>query len=424
MAARRRGRPNDATDAATTDKGRPFAAGDTTSIAQEDFPPLSPPVGVLDAWQLWFDRLGRVGLASVVPLLCIFAVLPRTLFLVRAGELCLRRGLYHPRGLVFPCSGDEEPSLLQQLQVEWRSFAFAAWVSVQFVYNFAEACYRDPGIAKPIAEGEVKSACVAILPDASACYAPRWCGRCKSWKAPRVHHSSRLGRCVIRMDHYCSTVENVVGGRNHGHFVLMVIFAVMGLLYGLGFVLRAVLAVWTPYWKVYERRIAMTTRLKSDSIFERLTNPVQVFNLVLGMDLLFFLVIAGIAIYLLCPLVQNVATASTGSTVLETLLPARSRDQVLLMSGKTLPLPLDAFSEGSRWANLRALLGPKWYLRCLLPVRGSQGLAEEVVPRLRNELLESILDAVRADLANCEGEVEDEVKEEQCVQAMEPSTAL
>jgi len=32
---------------------------------------------------------------------------------------------------------------------------------------------------------------------------PRWCSTCKIWKPDRSHHSSELGKCVYKMDHFC-----------------------------------------------------------------------------------------------------------------------------------------------------------------------------------------------------------------------------
>lgn len=32
---------------------------------------------------------------------------------------------------------------------------------------------------------------------------PRWCPTCYAWKPDRAHHSSEVGRCVYKMDHYC-----------------------------------------------------------------------------------------------------------------------------------------------------------------------------------------------------------------------------
>ena len=32
---------------------------------------------------------------------------------------------------------------------------------------------------------------------------PRWCSTCQNWKPDRSHHSSEVGRCVYKMDHFC-----------------------------------------------------------------------------------------------------------------------------------------------------------------------------------------------------------------------------
>ncbi|ROT41639.1 palmitoyltransferase PFA5 [Sodiomyces alkalinus F11] len=39
---------------------------------------------------------------------------------------------------------------------------------------------------------------------------PRWCSVCRNWKPDRAHHSSELGRCVRKMDHYCPWVGGMV----------------------------------------------------------------------------------------------------------------------------------------------------------------------------------------------------------------------
>jgi palmitoyltransferase len=32
---------------------------------------------------------------------------------------------------------------------------------------------------------------------------PIWCGVCNNWKPDRSHHGSDVGRCVLKMDHFC-----------------------------------------------------------------------------------------------------------------------------------------------------------------------------------------------------------------------------
>lgn len=39
---------------------------------------------------------------------------------------------------------------------------------------------------------------------------PKWCSECQHWKPDRSHHSSDLGRCVRKMDHFCPWVGGMV----------------------------------------------------------------------------------------------------------------------------------------------------------------------------------------------------------------------
>jgi len=58
---------------------------------------------------------------------------------------------------------------------------------------------------------------------------PRWCAPCNSFKPPRAHHCKVLGRCVLRMDHFCPWIDNCVGFRNHKYFCLFLLYATIGL---------------------------------------------------------------------------------------------------------------------------------------------------------------------------------------------------
>eukprot|EP00928_Gymnodinium_smaydae_P067451 TRINITY_DN50422_c0_g1_i1.p1 TRINITY_DN50422_c0_g1~~TRINITY_DN50422_c0_g1_i1.p1 ORF type:complete len:375 (-),score=72.16 TRINITY_DN50422_c0_g1_i1:49-1089(-) len=58
--------------------------------------------------------------------------------------------------------------------------------------------------------------------------APRACTRCDGgWKPPRAHHCLVCGRCVFRMDHHCSWINNCVGLGNQKQFVLFLAYTVV-----------------------------------------------------------------------------------------------------------------------------------------------------------------------------------------------------
>jgi palmitoyltransferase len=48
---------------------------------------------------------------------------------------------------------------------------------------------------------------------------PRWCQACSNWKPDRSHHCSDIGRCCLKMDHFCPWVGGVVGENGHKFFV-------------------------------------------------------------------------------------------------------------------------------------------------------------------------------------------------------------
>ena len=71
-----------------------------------------------------------------------------------------------------------------------------------------------------------------MVPQLHVLFAKRWCSACKEWrparlrsgmelrKAPRAHHSKRLGQCVARMDHDCATAFCKGFSTKHGAWPL------------------------------------------------------------------------------------------------------------------------------------------------------------------------------------------------------------
>ncbi|MES1910924.1 MAG: hypothetical protein MHM6MM_003442 [Cercozoa sp. M6MM] len=56
----------------------------------------------------------------------------------------------------------------------------------------------------------------------------RHCHKCQKPKPWRSHHCSICGKCVLRMDHHCPWMGRCVGYRNHGYFLLFLIYLWLG----------------------------------------------------------------------------------------------------------------------------------------------------------------------------------------------------
>lgn len=72
--------------------------------------------------------------------------------------------------------------------------------------------------------------------DVFACDAnglPVWCGVCNNWKPDRSHHSSDVGRCVFKMDHFCPWVGGVVAENNFNFFIQFLCYAALYTLFDL-----------------------------------------------------------------------------------------------------------------------------------------------------------------------------------------------
>ncbi|BFZ61606.1 Palmitoyltransferase pfa5 [Saitoella coloradoensis] len=53
---------------------------------------------------------------------------------------------------------------------------------------------------------------------------PRWCSACDAPKPDRAHHCSEVGRCVLKMDHFCPWVGGVIGFTRYKFFVQFVTY--------------------------------------------------------------------------------------------------------------------------------------------------------------------------------------------------------
>ncbi|CAE7389881.1 PFA4 [Symbiodinium sp. CCMP2456] len=186
-------------------------------------------------------------------------------------------------------------------------------------------------------------------------YLPRWCDSCQQWKPPRAHHSKRLGQCVLRMDHYCVITENIIGQRNHGYFVLMVIFGNMGLLYALIFVAKTVHLAWQPYWALYSKFATYAQQRGSYYQWLLMGGHLHVLKALLGYEVPLLLVLTVVSLILLGPLLRHVGLALRGTTVLEDM---GHGDAIDLPGTKVLPLRPGDFRQPF-WMALQMLLGSR-----------------------------------------------------------------
>eukprot|EP00127_Corallochytrium_limacisporum_P000382 Clim_evm77s11 gene=Clim_evmTU77s11 len=74
-----------------------------------------------------------------------------------------------------------------------------------------------------------------------------FCKICHVWKAPRVHHCRRCGRCVLRMDHHCVWINDCVGYRNYRPFIDFLLWVVVSTTHGM-------IAFWLLYSELKTRR--------------------------------------------------------------------------------------------------------------------------------------------------------------------------
>jgi len=201
-------------------------------------------------------------------------------------------------------------------------------------------------------------------------FAPSWCELCQHWKTPRSHHCSICQRCVLRMDHHCPITGNCIGMRNHGHFLIMYLFAFMGLSYSMTSCMVVILhGHWgqSPEGKALQE--ALTSYTKHLMGIPGLM--IQVFLKILvaaGGEVALQTVFTTIAlvVVLTCGC-SAVHMASTNCTLLEMQFPMK--EYVQLKPQVYCPLG-PGFYKRDWKENLLELLGDRWLIRLLLPLRG------------------------------------------------------
>ena len=83
---------------------------------------------------------------------------------------------------------------------------------------------------------------------------PSFCNKCQIVRPPRCHHCSTCNRCILQFDHHCVWVNQCIGYNNYRHFVLMLLFFMLGCWYGVALLFQVFYEpfrqqIWENGWK-------------------------------------------------------------------------------------------------------------------------------------------------------------------------------
>lgn len=318
------------------------------------------------------------------------------------------------------------PVLLQQVGLTgWLStifcYALSLWISVQFLYNFGMAQWVDPGGSRTVkptfeatGEFEVNLTEDETQPPLELRYAPNWCEHCAHWKPPRSHHCSVCKRCILRMDHHCPFVGNCIGMRNHGHFLIMYVFAMFGTTYSVALSFAAIYcgihSVQAGSFASHFEKDLQEYLLSRSATISGLTGWISmiVVKILLTQHIVIvlqatFSIIAWIFVFGTGFSAVNVACSNW--TVLESMFP--NKEFVQVKHQVFCPLGFGFYSRGWK-RNLLDLVGEKWLLRLLIPTRGGP---IDISPGVRPAASRVGAKALRARLLQVETEgVKQEVR--------------
>eukprot|EP00397_Hematodinium_sp_SG-2012_P010596 GEMP01010712.1.p1 GENE.GEMP01010712.1~~GEMP01010712.1.p1 ORF type:complete len:485 (+),score=93.21 GEMP01010712.1:212-1666(+) len=248
------------------------------------------------------------------------------------------------------------------------------WVLSMFYVQFLFASLRVPGRAKDIETVEQYKV-ISDNPELDMYYTPRWCTSCECWKPPRTHHCGICDRCTLRMDHHCPFMGNCLGLHNVGHFLLMYVYALIGLAVIVGlcaaamipYVITWVFDMYALFWTLEWLQVLSPARLallwwrdiQGGFIYTVLGAHGAPMGVLAALSVIAIFSVAGLS----APYFVLVAL---NATVLENQLKNRS-EYIVLMPDVVVPIGM-SFYRQNVWNNIKEVFGKQWRIRVFLPL--------------------------------------------------------
>ncbi|KAK9153943.1 hypothetical protein Sjap_001423 [Stephania japonica] len=110
------------------------------------------------------------------------------------------------------------------------AFSFSALMC--FV-SFVSSVVTDPGFVPATYAPEVEDGEFEDPELKKSSVKSRYCDKCGAHKPPRAHHCRVCKRCVMRMDHHCTWINNCVGFSNYKKFIIFIFYSAISCSYSL-----------------------------------------------------------------------------------------------------------------------------------------------------------------------------------------------
>ncbi|EMD34715.1 hypothetical protein CERSUDRAFT_116907 [Gelatoporia subvermispora B] len=174
------------------------------------------------------------------------------------------------------------------------------------LWNYCLSVVTDPGRIPPSWEPDLQDQDGYEVKRLTS--EPRYCRTCESYKPPRAHHCWQCKRCVLRMGHHCSCINNCIGHFNYGHFIRFLFYVDLACVYHFAMLTRRVYVATHGRHRVRAPRCRSVV-VDSDTCQDFLSGKELVFvvlNYVTCIPVL--LVVGGLSLYHFRDLLNNTTT--------------------------------------------------------------------------------------------------------------------